>query len=210
MENNIIIQPIKLDDVVKYDKSKFNSNNHWVNDIRPTDYYDKLERNNTKYWIDDFRTNYKTITINDPKHINWMKKCAEISVQTGKFSQLYEDELDEFLKEYELVYNINSNYFIRTEGVSLKYGQHKIGPYNNLKMIIESIVSCIRGHTPINEDTTEITLYLLPFIEIEPHKEFRVFVCNNRITAISQQNLYTDVFKNIPEVNTILNNYWVV
>lgn len=207
--DNIIIQQITLDDVVKYDKERFNSNNHWVNDIRPDDYEQRLEETNTKYWINKFRKDFKTIAIDDPKHLRWMKECMEISSQTGKFSELFCDEMEEFLKEYEGVYNIdpNGNYFIRTENVSLKYGQHKTGPYNNLRMIVESLVSSTCGHTPIKDNTTEIVLYLLPFIEIEEHTEFRVFVCGKKITAISQQNLYSNVFKNVEKCEGVINKY---
>lgn len=207
--NNIIIQQITLDDVVKYDKERFNSNNHWENNIRPDDYEQRLEETNTKYWINNFRKGFKTIVINDPKHLRWMKECMEISSQTGKFSELFCDEMEEFLKEYEGIYNIdpNGNYFIRTENVSLKYGQHKTGPYNNLRMIVESLVSSMCGHTPIKDNTDEIVLYLLPFIEIEEHTEFRVFVCGKKITAISQQNLYSNVFKNVEKCEGIINKY---
>ena len=206
---NIITQAINLDDVVKYDKERFNSNNHWIDDIKPDDYEQRLDETNTKYWINNYRKDYKVIKINDQKHIRWMKMCMKISSQTGKFSNLFEDELEEFLKEYDGIYNINSSnkYFIRTENVSLKYGQHKTGPYNSLRMIIESLVSSVDGHSPIKDNTEEITLYLLPFIEIEDSKEFRVFVCNNRITAISQQNLYSNVFKNVQNCEKVINKY---
>ena len=58
MTTNIIIEPIQYDDIIKYDKEKFNSNNHWNittkkdknNDycVRPLDYYEKITNSNTK------------------------------------------------------------------------------------------------------------------------------------------------------------------
>ena len=42
--------------------------------------------------------------------------------------------------------------FVRTENVSLKNGQHGVGPYNNFKMILQSLVSCTYNHTPFNLD----------------------------------------------------------
>lgn len=36
----------------------------------------------------------------------------------------------------------------------------------------------------------KVDIYLLPWVDIQPVNEFRVFVCNNKITAISQQNLH--------------------
>ena len=197
MNREIIIEPIDINDVFKYDKERFNSNNHWINDIKPDDYNELSKLSQTKNWIHKFRNNYKTITINNPYHIEWMKRANIISSQTGNFSKLFEDELDEFIKYFYDNYShiLPSNneipYFIRTEKVSLKHGQHGLGPYYNIKQIIESVVSSIDGHTPINYDTSELTLYLIPFNnKINNSNEFRVFVNNNKITAISQQNLY--------------------
>ena len=34
----IIIENISQDDVLNLDKSRFNSNNHWIDDKRPDDY----------------------------------------------------------------------------------------------------------------------------------------------------------------------------
>lgn len=197
MNEKIIIEPIDINDVFKYDKERFNSNNHWINDVKPDDYNELSSLSQTKNWIHKFRNNYKTITINNPYHIEWMKRANIISSQTGNFSKLFEDELDEFIKyfydNYSHILPSNNDipYFIRTEKVSLKYGQHGLGPYYNIKQIIESVVSSIDGHTPINCDTSELTLYLIPFNnKINNSNEFRVFVNNNKITAISQQNLY--------------------
>ena len=141
---------------------------------------------------------------------------APVSSQLMQFeaplSHLYQDELDEFLHDYkhiqESMFCNSSHYFVRCENVSLKYGQHGIGPYHSLKMIIESLVSCIEGHKPIYHDTTYIVVYLLPFIPMEPHKEFRVFVHNNRITAISQQDVHS-VFKELND-NVITEYYKIV
>lgn len=184
---------ISQDDVIHFDKARFNSNNHWPDNIAPIDYKDKIEQTHTHHWIDLFRSQYKTITIDNPIELKWMKECAIISMQTGIFSELYRDELTEFIKNNEATYAHIFNgtgYFVRTENVSFKYGQHKVGPYSSLDQIIESMVSCIQGHSPINDQTTSITIYLLPWVEILPYNEFRIFVHNKQITAISQQHLH--------------------
>ena len=62
---NYIIKPILLDDIVEYDKKKYNSNNHWENEIRPENYEFVLSQTYTSKWIDLFK-NYKKITIDDP------------------------------------------------------------------------------------------------------------------------------------------------
>jgi hypothetical protein len=53
-----------------------------------------------------------------------MKRASLISSQTGKFSKLFDDELEEFIKFYHQTYPFNlltNPYFVRTENVSLKY-----------------------------------------------------------------------------------------
>lgn len=201
MSNNkkFIIQKIDIEDVIKHDKNVFNSNNHWEKDndgnlIAPKNYKEVIEKSNAKYWIDKFRTEYIKITIDDPHELKWMIDASKISSKTGKFTNLYRDELNSFVKKYKDKYsNIfnGTGYFVRSENVSFKYGQHKIGPYYSLEQIIESAISCIDGHKPLYEDTKILTLYLLEWINIYPFNEFRVFVHNKKITAISQQDLYS-------------------
>lgn len=202
---NYIIKPIKLDDIVEYDKKKYNSNNHWINDIRPVDYELVLAQTSTSKWIDFFKQ-YKKITIDNPIWIGLLKKVSEISTQTGKFSKLFMDEFDIIVeqldKEYGYLFDcIEPGYFVRVNNVSLKYGQYKEGPYKNIRTILESIVSCIRTHSPIKPNTSVLEIYLIDWSVIKPEFEFRVFVCDNKITAISQQNIYSVLFKNYLDNN---------
>lgn len=192
---NYKIKPIKLDDIVQYDKAKYNSNNHWVNNSRPEDYDEVLAQTNTSKWINLFKQ-FKYISISNPVWLSWLKQANEICSQTGKFSQLFEDEMDEICSVLEKEPDISqifngTGYFVRVNNVSLKYGQHKEGPYYSMRQILESTLSCIGGHTPIKPDTNDLDIYLMEWIEIHPENEFRVFVFQNKITAISQQNLYS-------------------
>lgn len=195
----LIIESIEQDDILKYDKLKYNSNNHWDLDEYggnpPSDYYEKILASNTKNWIDKFISSYKKFTIDNSIDIKWIKKASIISQQTGKFSKLFEDELDDFVQRFEIdhpeIFDGITPYFVRCENVSLKYGMHGTGPYYNIKQIIESIVSTIRTHTPIYLDTVQIPIYLIPWNpKISDFNEFRVFVSQGKITAISQQAIY--------------------
>lgn len=188
-----VVEQININHVIKNDKERFNSNNHWNDNIAPDDYSERISKTNTNVWIDKFRTNYKKIIIDDMTEIHWMIKASEISCQTGKFTNLYEEELHNFLSKYEPMYKHifdGTGYFVRGERVSMKYGQHKEGPYYNLGQIIESVVSCIRSHKELREDSKNLTIYLLDWININEFDEYRVFVYNNKITAVSQQNVY--------------------
>jgi hypothetical protein len=208
---NYNIKPIDLDDIVNFDKEKYNSNNHWVDGIRPDDYDQVLSYSNTDKWIDLFKTS-KKLVIDNPTHLEWIKKASLVCSITGKFSNLYSDELEQTCLELSKQINYTSafdgtGYFVKVNNVSLKYGVNGSGPYYNIKSIIESIVSSIKGHTPINRDTEKLNIYLIPWIDIEPVNEFRVFVHNNKITAISQQDLYSKLFvKKYPGYNTVQMN----
>lgn len=198
MNLKIQVEPIDINQVINLDKERFNSNNHWKNNQIPIDYSNKINANQTNKWIGLFKSHYKILKINEPYHINWMKKANTISGQTGQFSELFADELEEycqyFYKNFSNILPPNNKipYFVRCENVSLKYGAHGPGPYFNIKQIVESLVSSIRGHSPIYPDTNEITLYLIPWESgISDSNEFRVFVNLNKITAISQQALYS-------------------
>ena len=57
IEYNYNITSISLDDIINYDKLKFNSNNHWINDKIPDNYDKILSLTNTSKWIDLFKFN---------------------------------------------------------------------------------------------------------------------------------------------------------
>jgi len=109
------------------------------------------------------------ININIKKY-NWLLDANNLSSQTGKFSHIFDDELNNLVNDHD-VGEFNGPMFVRTENVSLKYGQHGTGPYYNLKMIIESLVSCIDTHTPFNLNNNNtygeniIKLYLFKWNE---------------------------------------------
>ena len=117
-----------IEDILKYNTERYNSNNH---DPKPDDYRATVDAGNTCNWIDLFHdsSHYNTYTIQE-KDIAWMQQAKQISVQTGKFSNLFQEELD-------AVQDISffQPSFIRTENVSLKYGQHGAGPYTHLKPV---------------------------------------------------------------------------
>ena len=121
---------------------------------------------------------------------NWMHEANKISIITGEFPKSFKEELDDYCEEYKkLNINFDKPYFIRTETVSLKYGYHGKRLYNNIKMLIESIVTCPHNHCPLNNQNN-LKIYLIEPVDINEDLEFRVFVYNKEITAISQQFIY--------------------
>lgn len=162
-----------------------------MNDERPDDYIDVIEMNNTKNWIDHYKK-YIKIKI-DNKELPWLKEACKIGMVTGTFSEIFREQLDSLLEENKeaisKIFN-GKKYFVRTENVSLKFGQHGVGPYYGFKEIIESSVSSLRGHSPINFHTNELTFYLIDWIDIDDNLEFRMFIYNKNVTCISQQKCY--------------------
>ncbi|MHB1909690.1 MAG: hypothetical protein ACYCQJ_12615 [Nitrososphaerales archaeon] len=181
----LVLEFIDHQQVLDNDKTLFNSGNHWEDNVKPQDYDQVLSLVQTHYWVDKFHSQYQKISI--PKsQLSWLKAASRIGCQTGKFPSSYQEELDDFTASKKF----DDRYFVRSETVSLKTGCHGCIPYENLKQVLESAVTSKAGHTPIDEDTRELTFYLLPWIILDPFKEFRVFVKDRKIIACSQQHIY--------------------
>jgi len=191
-ERQIIITPVLIDDVLKNDKISINTNNCTI--IPPTNYHEVLNAGNTQFWINKFHgSSYRTLIL-DNEDIEWMKDALAIGAITGNFSNLFSDSLRWTLeknKEGE-EWISKGEWFIRLEEISLKTGMYGTGPYNSLEKIIKSIVTSNRTYRCL-ENKSMITIYFLPFIKgLDYMKEFRVFVFQGEITAISQQSLYSE------------------
>ena len=213
----VIITPVPLDDVLLHDRTKYNSNNHWPDDIRPSDYEQKLEKTYCKHWIDKFHRHYHVINIYNTD-LKWMKEAAKIGAYSGKTSAIHQSDIDDLVEIYqkEKVWP-DQEYFVRTDSTSLKYGRHGAGPYRDIRSVIESLITSTYNHSPLsslNDETqTTLKIYLMPWKTIDLDKEFRVFVYKKKITAISQQHLYTpnatlNAISSTEERYSVINN-WV-
>jgi hypothetical protein len=210
MEYKFNIKSIELTDIQLYGDEKYNSNNHGN---RPDDYEYIIDQSYTNKWIDLFKSDYIKITIDNPQHIYLCKLANEIGQVTGNIPNLFLEDMEELFVNYgKDIFGV-TGFFVKVNNVSLKYGKHGLGPYYNMRSIIESCVTCIKGHTPIRRNTTQLDIYLIPWVKVEPINEFRVFVYNNKITAISQQNLYSVLYddisiQEIPNKLTIILDYF--
>lgn len=217
-KQKLIIQKQAYDDVKTHDKIKYNTNNIWTNKIKPSDYDEVLSKGFTRWWIDKFSPHY--VVINLPI-THWMTLASSIGAMTGTFSKLYEEDLDDYVEKYETPfikdYLDKNDVFIRGESVSLKQGMHGVGPYRSLRQIVESMVTASSGHSVFDSrDTLQtsdkmIKLYLMRWVDIIEFQEFRVFVKDRKITAISQQSLYrrNTILENLSEEErTIIIERW--
>jgi len=183
---NIKITKVELDDILA-NKDKYN-----VSNLSPIENYEEvLSWTNTNNWIHSFHKNIPTIVVNTKNDLKWICDASKIGCISQKFSSLYREELEDFCNKYN---NFNSlmkdGVFVRTEHVSLKTGIHGIGPYYNIKNIIESICTSTFSHAAIKDTDTQLNIYLLPWLNIDIDKEFRVFICGDKITGISVQRWY--------------------
>lgn len=192
------IQTYSLAHVLANDRKLFNTNNIWPDGVAPSDYRETLEKTHTHAWVDRFHSTYHTLVLGS-HDLRWMKQAFAIGTITKRVPHMFDDELKETCKKHAQQMNhINSHlkenergWFVRTEYVSLKHGLHGIVPYNSLRDILESMITCRIGHGAFREDNTCCKIYFLQFLDLDYDKEFRVFVYNNRITAVSAQHLYS-------------------
>ncbi len=178
------------------DNKIVNTNNAWIENDQesPEDYQEKINQTLTKNWISS-----KTPIIElDGEDTEWMMQALNCyalltTTNTSQFeaastvNKLYKPQLDKTISKYPFP---TGNYFPRVERVSLKTGVHGSGPYNNLKTIIQSIITSSLGHECISlsDDLQKFKIYLLEWENIK--HEFRVFIFQNEITAISTQHIY--------------------
>lgn len=214
-DRTLIIEFVNVNVVNELKDDRFNSNNHWNytidssnslikidNHIKPDNYNDIMKKTQTNMWIDKFHKNYYVINI-DPKYYDWLKKISQLGFHINyRISNLYKEDLKDLANEYKDCLVEGKKYFVRTENVSLKTGIHGPGPYQDMLSILESTITCDISHTPLsfikNHFNNILKYYLLEWKDIDPMKEFRVFIKDRKIIAISQQHLY--------ETNTLLNS----
>jgi hypothetical protein len=189
---------IPQDDVIEYGKERFNSNNHYDKSKGPPeDYVQNLKETCAKFWLSKFHLSYYVVNL-QKRDWSWILEADKIGTHTKRFPKMFEDELEDIVHRYSFLDKIflsePKGFFIRTEHVSLKEGMHGAGPYRSFKEIVESLCTCICFHNPISfidtENSEPLSLYFLPWKEIIRGAEFRVFIYQNEITAISQQHLY--------------------
>jgi hypothetical protein len=224
--------------VREHDKALFNTNNHQEYEVDPhnplalrlradgkrrldtADYAAKLEQCRTEHWVDEFHTHYRIINI--PRHhLTWMKTASVVACQKAGVSPAFADDIEDAVQTISTGNTFatcqrgspETGYFVRTATVSLKDGVHGVGPYYGLKEILESTVTARMGHQGVDGATASLKYYLFPWISnLNRHREFRVFVCRKRVTAISQQSLYDpnsilSLLSDPRDVATVIQNW---
>jgi hypothetical protein len=188
--SNIIITPVEL---YKINKNPENYNNCNIYDKIPDDYHNYCSKFFSNNWIDKFH-NYKKIVI-EKNDIKILWDAFVIGSLNRRVPSIYFEELNElaykYCNKYPDIFTNNSGYFVRTDKTSLKSGMYGNIKYDSLLKILYSMVTCRYGHHSFDKNDTIINIYLLEYKDVDINKEFRVFVKNNNIIGVSQQNIYT-------------------
>jgi len=100
----MLIEFLGSQHVLDNDKTLFNSNNHWSDDVAPVDYEEVLSSTHSSSWLDKFHTNYSKIVIPN-KCLRWLKAAAAIDCQTGNFPSSYREDLDDMLTEMPFIHD---------------------------------------------------------------------------------------------------------
>ncbi|KAJ3141698.1 hypothetical protein HDU90_006041 [Geranomyces variabilis] len=171
------------------DSADYNVSNLWTDGKPPDDYEAALSATATSKWVELSHPDpVPTLVIDSPADLHWMKQ-ANADNYLGVFSHIYDEELRDTVAKYEcqMPRPPIEGWFIRTQHVSLKEGMYGIGPYYTLENIIKSIVTSSHRHRPLRPADMQCTLFFFKWQPIDPYREFRAFVYQNRLTALSAQ-----------------------
>lgn len=128
-----------------------------------------------------------------------LHRAAEVGVQTGRLSALFEEELAPTIQRLDAAFAgipgaRDSGLFVRLEGGSLKEGVAGSNPIRSAREMITAIVTNYRSMMELARSVDGgCRLYLLPYrADMDKGREFRAFICRGKLTGISQYYYATD------------------
>ena len=188
-----VIETIDIVDVYKYNIVNCNHDSMCNKKV--------FEANWTEKWIKKFYKTYKIIYI---PYIEWLKDATLSNMQTKCFNMLYVDHLNDYLEKNPNTEFDGKPYHVRTEKFLLN------GPFYTIKDTIKELTTIDNSDNPLISGHT--TLYMLPYIHIEPWEKFIVFVYKKTIVAISQKHVYTTFYElnvdSLKMYSKIIYNYF--
>jgi len=198
---NIVIEAIELADI-EQDKTRqihrYNTANHWLYEEggqRPENYEAVEEAATARHWMAALKPDCQRFTI-APADVGELLGLQTVFYSRNGLSSGSLESIDDLANKrcfHELREALMlGRYFVRSDYASLKCGKHGNKVYHSLAEVFESMVTSKRSHSPLGRTgrQAELSLYLIPWVNINPDLEFRVFVHQNNITAISQQCIY--------------------
>lgn len=137
-----------------------------------------------------------------------LEKIKEASTNCCfNFSDI-EFELPKLQEEYQKISTVLEKYvtpvFVRLDQSSAKHDT-TLEPLSTAKDILAQIVNSKKLYKSIYGRNIEPKLIIMPWKDIDPKYEFRIFVLNKKIVAISQQHLYRKYNYTLGEINNIFS-----
>jgi hypothetical protein len=178
---------INLNDI-RYNTNEFNTKND-LGDMSYEEYDKLLDLTGCSKWIDSLHNIYYEVEL-DAKDCKIMLNAGKSGVITQRLSKLFEDEILDVISKFNIPYD---RCFARMERCSLKDGCLGAGPFFSSLDIVRGLCTSFRCYKQFLKNREKERLFLLPWNDaIQERDEFRVFVCEKRITAISQYNIHED------------------
>jgi hypothetical protein len=194
--DNITIEKVILDDLPCYNTAFHKPCEHLnnSNDVQEVPYLstfiDLLKR---QYWTYSFDENECKILID-------YAKVGSCTLDRRKvLPDAYDsyEELDAIIERLSNAW-ISGRWFIRFDGRSPKDGRWEF-PLVSAADTIEQIITSARALYALTSDHSD-KLYFVEFKDHwQKHQEFRVFICNGLITAISQYYTQHTYYKNFSD-----------
>jgi hypothetical protein len=182
---NFIIEPIKIPHEFQFDnEEKFLAAIYKC-------YIDSFDYN---CWYQYLKTNNVDNTPNNVVMIPISTDLKRLFIELHENHQHYSNEikiLKEFRDEINKYMDSNKEYFIRLSSTSGK-NEKSVNIFTKSEDIINHIIGLkLFIDQEYKRENKDSYLILMPFNhKIDQRYEFRIFVVNNKLTAVSQQNRY--------------------
>lgn len=186
---SIIIQKINKFDKLDYmhiNKGNFEKEQDDI-DAQSKDYETEIRKTHLSNYAELIKYPIKFSYEFTQTEINYLKQACHISIITGQWTKIYEEELDEVLVRLKNNWS-EGQYFIRFDSASPKDGTVEF-PITNPESLIMALITSKRALRSMNFGYNK--LYFMDYDpEFDSDKEIRVFVQNKKVTCISQYNCY--------------------
>ena len=215
------------DDIKQIEKEKLSDDEYYklLNKTKYSNYAQLISKNNDRF----------SISFNQ-EQIEILYKANEEGVSCGGIPKQYENEMEsiiEFIKtelkkerkEEKDDNNNNADYFIRLDNCSPKDTIFGFGPFNidSIKFAVSSLCASQRCHVILKRNmkikSQKLLLWFIKWREdINDNDEFRCFVHNKSLTAISQykwmqiipkwskQENHKILVEMVPQIQSLIDN----
>jgi len=123
------------------------------------------------------------------KDLSALKTLASIRRSSGR--NFKNSDKDNF--SYELITFLETHNqhgsFVRMSHKSTKDGFDKLRPLYTVEDILDALTSSVKLLKTFVDHNQ--CLFVMPWTNIDPSREYRVFIIDNRVAAVSQQHCYT-------------------